>query len=75
VDKQWPEDQYSMTMGDGARCEMFVYVDDVDAAVETLERRGSRVLVMPANMPWGEYVGVVADPDGNPVSLAAAQPA
>jgi lactoylglutathione lyase len=29
------------------------------------------VLKEPADMPWGERVGFVADPEGNVVSLAA----
>jgi hypothetical protein len=30
------------------------------------------VLKPPADMPWGERVGFVADPEGNVVSLATA---
>jgi hypothetical protein len=26
---------------------------------------------MPENMPWGERVAFVSDPEGNPVALAA----
>jgi lactoylglutathione lyase len=28
------------------------------------------VLRDPADMPWGERIATVADPDGNPVALA-----
>lgn len=57
--------------GPGPRHELFVYVHDVDAAVAELRRAGASVLREPADMPWGERVGFVADPEGNLVSLAA----
>jgi lactoylglutathione lyase len=56
--------------GPGPRHELFVYVEDVDAAVAALG--DGRVLREPADMPWGERVGFVADPEGNVVSLASA---
>ena len=56
--------------GAGPRHELFVYVDDVDATVERLRAEGIRVLREAAEMPWGERVAYVADPDGNVVSLA-----
>ncbi|HLM28499.1 MAG TPA: VOC family protein [Acidimicrobiales bacterium] len=52
--------------------EMFVYVDDLDATIDELRGRGSAVLREPTDMPWGERVGYVTDPDGNPVALATA---
>jgi lactoylglutathione lyase len=57
--------------GPGPRHELFVYVDDVDAAVAGAPGAGGRVLKEAADMPWGERVGFVADPEGNVVSLAA----
>jgi lactoylglutathione lyase len=71
VDARWPADQYGRPVGDGARFEMFVYVDDVDRAVERL-REQAAVLREPADMPWGERLAYVTDPDGNPVALATA---
>jgi lactoylglutathione lyase len=70
VAQDWPRDQYGLRLGDGPRFEMFVYVDDVDALVPKLRADGVTVLNDPADMPWGERVAAVADPDGNPVSLA-----
>ena len=61
--------------GPGPRGELFVYVEDVDATVASLRDAGARVVREPADMPWGERVGFVADPEGNLVSLAAAPPA
>jgi lactoylglutathione lyase len=68
--REWARDQYGLELGDGPRFEMFVYVDDVDTLVATLRADGVPVLRIPADMPWGERVAAIADPDGNPVSLA-----
>jgi lactoylglutathione lyase len=57
--------------GPGPRHELFVYVEDVDAAVAGVGAAGGSVLKEAADMPWGERVGFVADPEGNVVSLAA----
>jgi lactoylglutathione lyase len=57
--------------GPGPRHELFVYVEDVDATVAALREAGATVVREPADMPWGERVGFVADPEGNLVSLAA----
>jgi lactoylglutathione lyase len=57
--------------GPGPRHELFVYVEDVDDAVAGIGAAGGSVLKEPADMPWGERVGFVADPEGNVVSLAA----
>ena len=70
VAADWPRDQYGATVAAGVRFEMFVYVDAVDDVVERLRGRGTEVLREAADMPWGERVGYVADPDGNPVALA-----
>jgi lactoylglutathione lyase len=58
--------------GPGPRHEIFVYVEDVDATVHGIGTAGGTVLKPPADMPWGERVGYVADPEGNLVSLATA---
>jgi lactoylglutathione lyase len=57
--------------GPGPRHELFVYVDDVDARVADLRAAGATIVREPADMPWGERVAFVADPEGNLVSLAA----
>jgi lactoylglutathione lyase len=72
VSVSWPEDQYGAAPGDtNAGFEMFVFVDDVDGTVQQLHSAGTPVLREPVDMPWGERVAHVADPDGNPVALAA----
>ncbi len=58
--------------GPGPRHELFVYVEDADRTVSALRDAGERVVREVADMPWGERVGFVADPEGNLVSLASA---
>jgi lactoylglutathione lyase len=49
---------------------MFVYVAGVDDLTGQLRAEGVVVLRDPADMPWGERIAFIADPDGNPVALA-----
>jgi lactoylglutathione lyase len=58
----------------GHRFELCVYTDDVDAAIADLVEAGVPVLAEPADQPWGERLAYVADPDGNPVHIAAPIP-
>lgn len=71
VDAAWPRDTMGLELGDGPRFELFVYVDDVDQALDGARAAGAPVLLEPQDMPWGERMACVADPDGNPVTLAA----
>jgi len=56
--------------GPGPRHELFVYVEDVDAAFAMVRDTGGRTLREPADMPWGERLAFVQDPEGNIVTLA-----
>jgi predicted enzyme related to lactoylglutathione lyase len=46
-----------------------VDVDDVDGLLDTVAAAGGRVLGPPTDMPWGQRVAHVHDPDGNLVNL------
>jgi len=46
-----------------------VKVDDVDRLLEEVETAGGRVLGPSNDMPWGERVAHIHDPDGNMVNL------
>jgi lactoylglutathione lyase len=70
VSADWPTDQYGLPVGEGVRFELFLYVEEVDRLVEELRAGGVTVLREPADMPWGERVAYVTDPDGNPIALA-----
>ena len=50
---------------------IWVYTDDVDAAVADLRSAGTPVAAEPADQPWGERVASVADPDGYVVHIGA----
>ena len=58
--------------GPGPRHEMFVYVEALDEAVSAVRELEATVLREPADMPWGERLAFVHDPEGNVVPLAAA---
>ena len=56
--------------GPGPRHELFVYVENLDATVRELDAFGVEVLRPPMDMPWGERIAFVRDPEGNVVALA-----
>jgi lactoylglutathione lyase len=58
--------------GPAPRGELFVYVDDLDAAVDAL-RPTATIHREAADMPWGERIAFLADPEGNLVTLAQAR--
>lgn len=53
----------------GHRVELCVYVADVDEVFARARASGFETVTDPADMPWGERVAWVADPDGNLVML------
>jgi predicted enzyme related to lactoylglutathione lyase len=48
-------------------------VPDVDAAHKELTAKGVQFTMPPGKMPWGGYMGIFADPDGNLYYLDTAQ--
>jgi lactoylglutathione lyase len=66
---EWAMDRYGLSMGDGARFEMYVYVADLDGMMRRLAEADVPILRDPEHMPWGERIATVADPEGNPVAL------
>ena len=40
-------------------------VPDVDAAYRELSAKGVRFTMLPSKQPWGGYMALFADPDGN----------
>lgn len=53
----------------GHRIELCVYVDDVDGVFEQVCAHGFEGVKPPADMPWGERVAWIADPDCNLLML------
>lgn len=54
----------------GDQLAIWLYTDDVDAAWQTALSAGAAAVEPPADMPWGERVAQVHDPDGNLLYLA-----
>ncbi|WP_086666818.1 VOC family protein [Lentzea kentuckyensis] len=52
-----------------SRIALSIGVDDVDALLPLVEPAGGRVRGPSNDMPWGQRVAHVFDPDGNPVNL------
>jgi predicted enzyme related to lactoylglutathione lyase len=48
----------------GHAVDLCLYVPDLDAAVAAAPPAGGRVAVPPQEMPWGERVAYLQDPDG-----------
>lgn len=55
--------------GERQRILLSVDVADVDRLLERVEAVGGRVLGPPNDMPWGQRVAHIEDPDGNAVNL------
>ena len=55
----------------GVTCtELYLYVDDIDAASVRVVRAGGRRLDPSRARDWGDVVAYFSDPDGNVVALA-----
>jgi lactoylglutathione lyase len=52
------------------RHSLWFYTDDCDAAAARLVELGGTLVTAPADMPWGERVADLTDPDGNPLHVA-----
>ncbi len=55
--------------GAASRILLSVDVDDVDETLGRVEALGGSVGGAPNDMPWGQRVAHIQDPDGNPVNL------
>jgi lactoylglutathione lyase len=66
---EWATGRYGLSMGDGPRFEMYIYVADLDAMLRQLADADVPILREPEDMPWGERIATVADTEGNPVAL------
>jgi len=55
----------------GDRIALWFYVHDVDEVFARWTEAGGDAVQPPTDMPWGERVAQVRDPDGNLVNLGA----
>jgi len=51
------------------KLEIFLIVDDVDKAYESLRKKGVKFLSEPKNMHWGARAATFIDPDGNKFTI------
>jgi PhnB protein len=51
-------------------CQMFLYVDDVDAAYQKAVSAGAQAAMPPADMFWGDRFGKLTDPFGHSWGMA-----
>ena len=58
-----------VTLGSPGRMLLSIDVDDVDARVAQVEPLGGHIQGPANDMPWGQRVAHIADPDGNVVNL------
>lgn len=59
----------SAPAGAVSRILLSIGVDDVDETLGRVEALGGSVTGAPNDMPWGQRVAHIKDPDGNPVNL------
>jgi lactoylglutathione lyase len=71
--QRWAADRYGLSPGSGPRFEMYVYLDDLDATLAQLIEANVPILRAAEDMPWGERIATVTDPEGNPVALCQAR--
>lgn len=65
---------YEADIARGDAIALWLYADDADAAYAAALAAGAASVVPPEDMPWGERVAQVRDPDGNLLYLATAAP-
>ncbi|THA56482.1 extradiol dioxygenase [Streptomyces sp. A0958] len=61
--------------GAAPRIVLSIGVDDVDETLGRVTALGGSVRSGPNDMPWGQRVAHIQDPDGNPVNLTQPIPA
>jgi len=51
------------------KLEIFLLVDDVDKAYQSLKEKGVQFVTEPKNMHWGARAATFVDPDGNKFTI------
>ena len=71
IESEWPEYPGRAPNTDGSSpVVIFVYIEDVDAAVDRAVARGARVLVPAQDQFWGDRTAWVIDPSGHVWTIA-----
>ena len=69
TDAQWAADRYGLSLGNGPRFEMYVYVEDLDATLTRLVEASVEVCARPRTCRGGSESRRSQTPEGNPVAL------
>jgi PhnB protein len=71
IEAEWPTLPSRAPKADGSSpVVIFVYVEDVDGAIERAVAGGARILVPIANQFWGDRIGWIMDPAGHVWTVA-----
>jgi PhnB protein len=71
IEAEWPTLPSRAPRPDGSSpVVIFVYVEDVDAAVERAIAGGARVLIPAQNQFWGDRIAWIMDPSGHVWTIA-----
>ena len=72
IEAEWPTLPSRVPKADGSSpVVIFVYVEDVDGAVERAVAGGAKILVPIANQFWGDRIGWIMDPSGHVWTISA----
>jgi PhnB protein len=72
IEREWPMLPSRVpALDDSSPVVIFVYVPDVDAAVDRAVSRGARVIVPLQNQFWGDRTAWIADPSGHVWTVAS----
>lgn len=72
IESEWPEIANRAPPMDGSSpVVLYVYLDDVDAAVERAAAAGASVLLPPKDQFWGDRTAWVMDPSGHVWTIAS----
>lgn len=53
------------------RCELYLYVDDVQQEYDHAVRSGAQIISPPTDRDWGDKACYLADPDGHVIAFAS----
>ena len=71
IESEWPNFANRAPGMDGSSpVAIFVYVEDVDQALERAAAGGAKILVPAANQFWGDRIGWIIDPSGHVWTVA-----
>ncbi len=56
--------------GGASRVTVYIAVDDLDAALDRVERLGGRTVLAPLHVPNGPSIALFSDPEGHVIGLA-----